>query len=120
MKGSTKTMARASASGITAMPDTKAKVENTSNAARSVTSPSARPDRRRLSPIAQVIGSISRHCTTKRAAVIWPTGMPPCAASLEQTSRSGASRQKASISRMPGRMRSECGAGTGTLVIPNG
>ena len=46
-------------------------------------------------------GSMSAACTTKRAAVIWPTGTPFWAASLAATSSKGAIAQNAIIKRTP-------------------
>ena len=106
MNGSTKAIASASATGITAMPDTKEKVDRIRKTARRKTKPSTRGLTAQGRPIHSTTGSIKAPCTTNRAAVIWPTGMPFSAASFDETSKSGASMQKHSMRTMPGKMRS--------------
>ena len=115
MNGSTNAMARASAIGMAATAVTKHQVETTSSPARSSVSHAARIPAAEARPMASATGSISAPCTTNRAVTIWPTGIV-AAASFEDTSSSGASAQKASISAMPGRMRSGAGMAAGVAL----
>ena len=63
-----------------------------------------------------MIGAIKRHCTTKRAAVIWPTGTL-LEASLAATSNKGAVTQNPSNSTTPVKMRSVDGVSACALVM---
>jgi hypothetical protein len=75
MKGSTKTMASASAIGITCTPETKAIGRGDEQHRPRQDQPGIPPAEPPGQPQESVTGTISVPCTKKRAAVIWPTGM---------------------------------------------
>ncbi|MEM6659523.1 MAG: hypothetical protein AAF625_15650, partial [Pseudomonadota bacterium] len=105
MKGATNTIAKASASGIIRIAVMKQKVANSKSKDRNVSTINSPRATRNESLIIQTNGAISAHCTTKRAAVIYPTGTL-ADASFAATSSKGAVRQNPSISATPARMRS--------------
>ena len=102
------------------MPETKEKVDRIRKKARRKRKPATRGLVRKGRRMMKRMGSISTPCTTKRAVVIWPTGIPASAASFDETSSSGANMQKASIKTTPGRMRSAGRAGAERLVMASG
>ena len=120
MKGATNTIASASASGITRIAATKQKVAISNSNARSINGDHCPRGTCKDRPKLQINGAINAHCTTKRAAVICPTGTL-VDASLADTSNIGAVTQKPSINATPVRFLSVGGAeGSATVLGSTG
>jgi len=109
-------MASASASGMTRIAVMKQKVANSNSNARNINGNHCSRATRTESPNLKINGAINAHCTTKRAAVICPTGMLDDA-SLAATSSNGAVMQKPSISATPVRTLSVDGADEVAFVM---
>ena len=106
MNGATKTIARASARGITRIAAIKQKVANSKSIARDTNASHCLRATRKDSLMIQINGAISTHWRIKRTAVICPMGTLDDA-SLAATSSKGAVKQNPSMSVTPVSMLSE-------------